>query len=160
MKNNRVEDAKKQIKELNKEIQSLRNKRAEYERILDDEERKAKLSNHSQFIGKCFLNRKLPFDKQKYIVAFQVIEIEKYPKDNYATCLMLVDGHEHSAWNKYGVVKATIGLWNHNELRMMPKDDEPLVIDMFEEITWEKFYELAHEHFDALRKTIVARMEN
>lgn len=154
MENNIVENAKKQIKALNEEIHSLYKHRAEYEKILEEEERKAKLSSHSQFIGKCFLNKKLPFDKHKYIVAFQVIEIEKHPKENYAICLALIDGYENSAWKKYGVIKTTIGLWNYNELRMMNKDDDPLVIDMFEEISWEKFYELAHKHFEELREII------
>lgn len=155
MENNIVENAKKQIRELNKDMQSLRNKIAEYERILEDEEYKEKLSNHSKFVGKCFLNRKMPFDKHKYIVAFQIIEIEKHPNEDYAVCLALIDGYEHSSWKKYGVIKTTIGLWNHNELKMINKDDDPLVIDMFEEISWEKFYILIYEHFEKLRKTIV-----
>ena len=154
MENNKVEDAKKQIKILNKEIQSLRDKRKEYEDIIDDENRKERILDHNNFIGKYFINRKLPFDKHKHIIAFKILDIEKYPNENYAKCLTLVNGCKGSIWNKYGVIKTTIGLWNYNQSSMMPKDGEPLVIDMFEEISWEEFYKLAHEHFEALRKDI------
>lgn len=154
MENNIVENAKRQIRELNKEMQSLRNKRAEYEKIIDDEERKAKRINHDSFIGKCFINKKLPFNKNKHIVAFQILEIEGYPREDYAKCLTLVDGTESSIWHKYGVIKTTVGLWTHNQSSMVSRDDDPLVIDMFEEISWEKFYELAHKHFEELMEII------
>lgn len=70
------------------------------------------------------------------------------PNEDYAKCLVLIDGCRNNIWVEKGICNMTLGLWNNNVTRLMPQTTDLKVINYYHEITEEKFKELWYQYFE------------
>lgn len=142
------EQMRKRIKEIDTIRRNLADEKQEYLDILSEKERQLRCNKHEQFVGKYFAITNLPDNKHLYIKAFKILSILDSPNEDYAKCLVLIDGCRSSIWVEKGICNMTLGLWNNNVARLIPQTTDLKVIDYYHEITEEKFEELWYQYFE------------
>lgn len=145
------EQMRKRMKEIDAERDKLRDEKKQYEDYFYNKKKQEQLDNHKNHIGKCFFIKDVPGNEQRYIKAFKVLEIKDNPKEEYALCLVLIDGTRYTCWNEYGIQIMTLGLWTPNKIRLMSSEYDSKVIDFYEEITQKEFenmYETYKQRLD------------
>lgn len=142
----------KQMRERIEEIDSIRsnlaNEKQKYLDILSEKETQIRHEIHNQFVGKYFVTNDFSNNKHPHIKAFKILNILKQPNEDYAQCLVLIDGYRDNIWVEKGICIMTIGLWNSSVTRLISKKSDPKVIDFYHEITEEKFEELWRQYFE------------
>lgn len=132
-------EMRKRMKEIDKKREELKSEKQKYENYFINKEMKAVLNNHIKFEGKCFFTKNLSNNKHEYIKAFKILNVLSEPNENYAECISIVDGYRSSCWNEFGTQIMTLPLWTPNTSRLMNKESDSKMIDMYEEITQENF---------------------
>lgn len=140
------------MKEIDKEKEQLRTERQKYEKYFSDKKRKEALSNHRKFEGKCFVTKNLPENKYNYVKAFKILKVLSEPNERYVDCVAVIDGTRSSCWNEFGIQEMTLPLWTSNQLRLMNKETDPKMIDMYEEITQEEFDLIYRKYIQKIKK--------
>ena len=129
---------KERMKEINTEMNQLMEEQAKMNSYFRDKKRQEKLNEHKSYIGKCFvIKNDDSSNKYNYIKAFKIIDIDERSID-YALCLCLINGCRGSS-EEYGVQIMTIGLWINNVVRMIPKPEDPKIIDFYKEVKDKEF---------------------
>lgn len=132
-------EMKERIKEIDKERRELKAERQEYEKYFSDKRKKEELNNRIKFEGKCFSTKNLSSSEHKHIQTFKILKVLSEPDETYAECIVVIDGCRSSCKNKLGVQIMTLPLWESNAYRLMSKESDPKMIDMYKEITQEEF---------------------
>lgn len=140
------EQMQKRMKEIDEERDKLRFERQEYEKYFSDKKRKEELDNHKNYIGKCYLTKKLRENENRHIEAFRILQVLDSPNERYAICATLIDGYRYTCFQEYGVQIMTLPLWSSNKLRMMSKETDPKMLDFYTEIDQEDFYVMYKLH--------------
>lgn len=140
------EQMRERIKEIEKEKDKLRAEQEEYERYFLEKKLEEKLLAHKTYVGKCYISKNSKENKNKHIKAFKILEVLDLPNENYAKCIMLINGSERNCWNSYGTKIEVLDLWNPNISRMIYKESDPKVIDMYKEISHKQFEKLYLDH--------------
>lgn len=135
-------EMRKRMKEIDKERDNLKSERQKYEKYFSDKKRKELLECHSKFEGKCFSTKNLSGNEYSHIKAFKILKVLSEPNEHYAECIAIIDGLRSSCWNEFGIQGMTLPLWIPNALRLMSRESDPKVIDMYEEISQEDFVAL------------------
>lgn len=78
------------------------------------------------------------------------------PNERYAECIVIVDGIRSSCWNEFGIQRMTVPLWILNTSRLMSKESDPKVIDMYKEISQEDFVALYNTYNEEIEGKIFA----
>lgn len=140
-----------QMRERIKEIDSIRvylkAEKEEYLMAIYEKEEQAERILHEQCIGKCFITKNLPDNRNSHIKAFKVIEIPVRPND-YARCLILESGSRTDIWNTWGISNTVLGLWTSNDKRKIPNKTDKKVIDFYQEISEEEFADLYRQFLE------------
>lgn len=148
------EQMRNRMKEIDEELNRIRSERKKYEDYFADKKQKEKLNNHKKDIGKCYKTKNLPNNAHQHIKAFKILQVHNAPNENSAICSALIDGYNGTCWTEYGIQTRTIRVWGHNEIRLMPKESDPNVIDFYEEITQEEFETLYREYLNNIEDNI------
>ena len=148
------EQMRKRMKEINRERDKLSLEKKKYEEYFADKKRRELLDDHKNYIGKCFITCEKLENKNKHIKAFKIIDVLDNPNERYASCVVLIDEHRRTCWEKYGVKIMTLGLWTMNTLRMMSRESDPKVIDFYKEITQEEFEQMSVEYLKEVTDAI------
>lgn len=148
------EQMRSRMKEIDEERDKLRSERKKYEDYFADKKLKERLSDYQKYIGKCYITKNLAHNKHDYIKAFKILQVLDAPNANFAICLALIDGYRSNCWVEYGVQIMAMLVWGHNDLRLMPKESDPKVIDFYEEITQEEFENLYREHINNIEDKV------
>ena len=133
------EQMRERMKEIDTEREELKSERQKYENYFYDKKRKELLDDHKKFEGKCFITKNLSENEHRYIKAFKILKVLSEPNERYAECVVLIDGYRSSCWNEFGIQGMTLPLWCSNKLRLMSKETDPKMINMYEEISLEEF---------------------
>ena len=142
------EQMRERIKEIDSIRSNLANEKQEYLDILSEKEKQLRCNQHEQFVGKYFAITNLPNNKHSYIKAFKILSVLDSPNEDYAKCLVLIDGCRNNIWVEKGICNMTLGLWNNNVARLISKKSDSKVIDYYHEITEEKFEEIWYQYFE------------
>ena len=148
------QEMRNRMKEIDNERNKLKEEREEYEKYFSNKRLKEQLNDRKQYIGKCFISKNEPSNKNNQIKAFKVLRILENPNERYAECIALIDGYESNCWNVKAVKNQVIGLWNHNKSRLMNSESEPKVIDFYREILQEEFETLYREYQNDLEDKV------
>lgn len=132
-------EMRERMKEIDKERDDLKLERQKYEKYFSDKKRKELLECHSKFVSKCFSTKNLSGNEYSHIKAFKILKVLPKPNEHYAECIVIIDGLRSSCWNEFGIQEMTLPLWIPNTLRLMSKESDPKVIDMYKEISQEDF---------------------
>lgn len=144
------QEMRNRIKEIDNERDKLREEKLKYEEYFFNKKRKEALDNHKSFIGKCFVTKGLSENQEKYIKAFKIIEVLDNPNENYALCVVLIDGYRYTCWNEYGIQIMTLALCTSNTRSMISKASDPLVIDLYKEFSQSEFESLYKKYQNKL----------
>lgn len=147
------QEMKERMKQIDKERDALRFEKEKYEKYFSNKRREQALENNKTYIGKCFITRGMSDNEQKYIKAFKILEILDNPNESYALCEVLIDGCRYTCFKEYGIQIMTLGLWTHNNLRLMNKESDPNMIDFYKEISEDEFQKLYTEHLNNIKKS-------
>ena len=148
------QEMRNRMKEIDNERNKLKEEREEYEKYFSNKRLKEQLNDRKQYIGKCFISKNEPSNKNNQIKAFKVLRILENPNERYAECIALVDGYESNCWNVKAIKNQVIGLWTHNKLRLMNSESDPKVIDFYKEISQEEFEILYREYKNDLEDKV------
>ena len=151
------QEMRNRMKEIDNERNKLKEEREEYEKYFSNKRLKEQLNDRKQYIGKCFISKNEPSNKQKQIKAFKVLRILENPNERYAECIALVDGYESNCWNVKAIKNQVIGLWTNNKLRLMNSESDTKVIDFYKEISQEEFEILYKEYHNNLEDKIYSK---
>lgn len=132
-------EMKERMKEIDKERRELTAERQKYEKYFSDKKKKEELNNRIKFEGKCFSTKNLSNNEHKYIKAFKILKVLPEPNERYAECIAINDGCRSSCWDELGIQRKILPLWELNASRLMSKESDPKMIDMYKEITQEEF---------------------
>lgn len=147
-------EMQERMKVIDQEREQLRTERQKYENYFYDKKKKEALSNHRKFEGKCFVTKNLQENKYNYIKAFKILKVLSEPNERYADCIVIIDGIRSNCWNEFGIQGMTLSLWTSNQLRLMNKETDPKMIDMYEEITQEKFDSIYKKYIQEIKNNI------
>ena len=142
------------MKEIDKVRDSLKEERQKYEKYFSDKKRKKLLESYIKFEDKCFSTKNLSENKYSHIKAFKILKVLSEPNEHYAECIAIIDGFRSSCWNEFGIQGMTLPLWIPNTARLMSRESDPKVIDMYEEIPQEDFVAL----YNTYKKEIEDKM--
>ena len=133
------EQMQERMKEIDKQREELKSERQKYENYFYHKKRKELLDDHKKFEGKCFVTKNLSGNEYTHIRAFKILKVLPEPNEHYAECIVIIDGLRSSCWNEFGIQGMTLPLWIPNTSRLMSKESDPKVIDMYKEISQEDF---------------------
>lgn len=134
---------KERMKAINKQIEALREEKQKYENYFSDKKRSETLNNYINFEGKYFSSKNLPHNEHRYVKAFKILKVLSVPNERHAECIVLIDGYRGQCWNEFGIQRMTLPLWVFNTLRLMNKESEPKMIDMYREISEKEFIKIS-----------------
>lgn len=143
-------EMRQRIKEIDEERDKLSNEKRQYEKVLMDSKLKKVMDEHKNYIGKCFISKGSKANRNDFVKVFKVLDILDTPNEQYALCLVLLDGYRYTCFKEYGIQIMTLHLWGFNEPRMMNKAEDSRFIDFYKEISEEKFEELYLEYSNEL----------
>lgn len=132
-------EMKERMREIDKERRELKVERQKYEEYFSDKKKKEELNNRIKFEGKCFSTKNLSSNEHKQIQAFEILKVLSEPNEKYAECVAVIDGRRISSKSKLGIQIMILPLWEPNASRLMNKESDPKMIDMYKEITQEEF---------------------
>ena len=149
------EEKRERIKELDKDINKLREERNKYQEELASKKRNSKIEEREKFVGKYFV-QKTGIDNvgnnNKEIKAFKILELLDEPNENYARCLVLHSGMSDNCWTEQSIKVKVLGLWTKNIARLMYRESDPDVIDFYKEISNKDFEILFDDYLGDLEK--------
>ena len=149
------EEKRERIKELDKDINKLREERNKYQEELISKKRNNRIEERKKFVGKCFV-QKSGIDNignnNKEIKAFKILELLDEPNENYARCLVLHGGMSDNCWTEQSIKVKVLGLWTKNIARLMYRESDPDVIDFYKEIPNKDFEILFDDYLGDLEK--------
>lgn len=147
------EQMRKRMKEIDTERNKLRIEKEEYENYFSNKKKQEELESHQNFVGKCYCSNNMKRGNDyKYIKAFKILQIIDKPNENYAKCIVLIDGYRSTCFHEYGIQLMTLPLWTPNSRSLMSHESDPKVIDFYDEIE--------QEHFETLCRTCAKIIEN
>lgn len=147
-------EMRERMKNIDKEREELKAERQKYEKYFSDKKKREVLNNHIKFEQKCFSTKNLSNNEHRYIKAFKILKVLSEPNERWAECIVIIDGCRSSCWDEFGIQGMTLPIWIPNTSRLMSKESEPKMIDMYEEITQENFNSI----YEKYRKEIESRM--
>lgn len=130
-----------QLDELQEDVETyyaIKEKYKEIETEISDINRKLKYAKHKDIDRKCFKARN---DGYKGVEAFFVIKILDSPNENYALCFCLTKEDTNDAFSNYaiGTRVMVLPLWTYSTSRMVYRESDEKVIDLYEEISLDEF---------------------
>lgn len=138
------------IREIDRERQRLGEEKRKYEKCLEEEKKKRKLSEHREHIGECYIASVLLDSQYKHIKAFKILNVLDEPNESYAECLTIIDGCRNTCWSESGVNVMTLGLWNPNRSHLMSRESDPKMIECCKKISNDDFEDLLKSHIERI----------
>lgn len=148
------EQRRAHMKEIEEQLDKLRKERKEHEDYFFEKSKQDKRKEHRECIGKCYVSKELRENENSHVKAFKVLEVLEFPNENYARCLVLIDGIEKNCWNVQAIKIEVLGLWTPNISRLMYNESDPKVIDFYKEISQEEFESLYRDYNNRLDDTL------
>ena len=146
-----------------KEIDEIRSKLADekrgYEIKLAEQRNSDAYKTHKEFEGKCFETLNLKNNDRKEIKAFKILKVLEPHHENYAECLVIVDGIERTCWNVQAMKIEVLPIWCPNIDKMISNPNDPKMIDMYKMIDEKEFMDIHYrcylEKFVLLQRLIL-----
>ena len=151
-----------QLDELQEDVETyyaIKEKYKEIKEEISDIDRKLKYAKHKDIVNKCF---KAKNDGYKGIEAFFVIKILDSPNENCALCFCLTKKDTNDVFSDYaiGTKIMVLRLWSNVVLRMVYRESDEKVIDLYEEISLDEFSEIYNDISNKMKKIIDTKGES
>lgn len=145
-----------QLDELQEDVETyyaIKEKYKEIQTEINDIDRKLKYVKHKDIVRKCFKMRNDGYDG---VEAFFVIKVLNSPNENYALCFCLTKKDTCDAFSNYaiGTKIMVLPLWNNVILKMVYREDDEKIIDLYEEISLDEFRKIYKDTAQKMKEII------
>jgi len=141
-------EAKKRIREIEKQRQELDNERDKLRKLVEEERENNIREKRSEIIGKCFkIGLFERCEKYEGLRAFKIVRYEDGKDINRVRCVCLFDDGA-AMYGKRGIFNQVLYLWSADRPSMM--DVGRKTIEKFDIISGEEFATMLQEYKDTI----------
>lgn len=133
------------MKEIDKQRDELKQERREYESYLKRKKEEQAYEEHKRCEGKCYeVSEMVNYPTIEYLQILNVKENDI----NRARCLCIFNDSEE----RCGIQIMNLSLWSYNDNKFIHHGDEPLIIDVCNEISGQEFLNVLDEYTERFKK--------